>query len=126
MTVLVSDCGPVSFTTRLVRPPAGTGTRIVPPPADQRPVCPLACSDTASWLWPAPRWPVVPAGDVTRIVTVSETGEKTHPKRSATSAGAGAAEAAATSVTTSTNASTIAATVTRRNLYCRVVGPGSS
>src|SRR6185437_14049013 len=38
VTVLVSGCGPLSFTTRLIRPPAGTGTRIVPPPADQRPV----------------------------------------------------------------------------------------
>src|SRR6185312_7019162 len=50
MTVLVSGCGPVSRTSRLIRPPAGTGTRIVPPPVDQRPVCPPTRSDTASWL----------------------------------------------------------------------------
>jgi hypothetical protein len=55
---------------------------------------------------------------------VSETGEKTHPKRSATSVGAGRPRQPATSVTTSTSASTIAATVTRRNLYGRAVGPG--
>src|SRR6201985_682678 len=50
VTVLVSGCGPVSFTTRLIPPAAGTGTRIVPPPADQRPVWPPAWSDTASLL----------------------------------------------------------------------------
>jgi hypothetical protein len=124
VTDLVSGCGPVSRTSRVVRPPAGTGTRIVPPPADQRPVCPPACSDTASWLCASIRRPVVPAGDVTRIVTVSETGEKAHPRCSGTSAAAGRLRQPATSVTSSTSASTIARTVTRRNLYCRAVGPG--
>src|SRR5690348_15899725 len=123
VTVLISGCGPVSLTSRLVRPPAGTGTRIVPPPADQRPVWPPTCSDTASWLCASIRRPVVPAGDVTRIVTVSETGEKAHPRCSGTSAAAGRLRQPATSVTSSTSASTIA-TVTRRNLYCRAVGPG--
>src|ERR1700754_1334568 len=117
VTVLVSGCGPVSFTTRLVRPPAGTGTCIVPPPADQRPVCPLACSDTASWLCASTRWPVVPAGDVTRIVTVSETGEKSHPRCSGTSAATGRLRQPATSVTSSTSASTVTTTVTRRPLF---------
>src|SRR5690349_19176057 len=124
VTVLVSGCGPVSRTSRVVRPPAGTGTRIVPPSADQRPVCPPAGCDTASWLCASIRRPVVPAGDVTRIVTVSETGEKTHPRCSGTSAAAGRLRQPATSVTSSTSASSIATTVTRRNLYCRAVGPG--
>ena len=124
ITVLVSGCGPVSWTSRLVRPPAATGTWIVPPPADQRPACPPACSDTASRLCARIRRPVVPAGDVTRIVTMSETGEKTHPKRSGTSAEVGRLRQPATSVTNSTSASTNAATVTRRNLYGRAVGPG--
>ena len=120
ITVLVSGCGPVSWTSRLVRPPAATGTWIVPPPADQRPACP----DTASRLCARIRRPVVPAGDVTRIVTMSETGEKAHPKRSGTSAGVGRLRQPATSVTSSTSASANAATVTRRNLYGRAVGPG--
>ena len=124
MSVLVSGCGPLSRTSRLVRPPAGTGTRIVPPPADQRPVCPPPCSDTATRLCARTRRPVVPAGDVTRIVTVSETDEKAHPRRSGTSAGLGRLRQPATSVTSSTSASTIAVTVTRRNLYRRAVGPG--
>src|SRR5580704_411845 len=114
MTVLVSGCGPVSRTRRLVRPPAGTGTCIVAPPADQRPVCSPACSDTASRLCARTRRPVVPAGDVTRIVTVSEAGEKAHPKRSGTSTGPGRLRQPATSVTSSTSASAIATTVTRR------------
>src|SRR6476646_1820563 len=123
VTVLVSGCGPVSRTSKVVRPPAGTGTRIVPPPADQRPVCPPAGSDTASWLCASIRRPVVPAGDVTRIVTVSETGEKAHPRCSGTSAASGRLRPPATSVTSSASASTVATTVTRRNLYCRAVGP---
>ena len=36
VTVLVSGCGPVRWTSRLVRPPAGTGTLTGPPPADER------------------------------------------------------------------------------------------
>src|ERR1700749_1662459 len=121
--VLVSGWGPGRFQTRVGRPPAGTGTRIIPPPADQRPVCPLACSDTASWLCASTRWPVVPAGDVTRIVTVSETGEKTPPRARGTSAVTGRLRQPATSVTSSTSASTIATTVTRRPLFRRSTAP---
>ena len=75
VSVLVSGCGPVSRTTRLVRPPAGTGTCTVPPAADQ---CPPPFSETASRLWARTCRPAVPAGEVTRIVTVFEAGEKTH------------------------------------------------
>src|SRR5580700_1563446 len=78
VSVLVSDCDPVSWTSRRVRPPADTGTRTVPPAADQRPVCPSPFSDTASRLWARICWPAVPACGVTRIVTVFEAGEKTH------------------------------------------------
>src|SRR5215468_4411577 len=116
LSVLVSGCGPVSRTSRLVRPPAGTGTRIVPPLADQRPVCPPTRPDTASRLRASTCRPAGPAGDVTRIVTVSETGEKTHPRCSGTTAARGRPRQPATRVTTSTSASTIATTVTRRPL----------
>src|SRR5215470_11129737 len=61
LSVLVSGCGPVSRTSRLVRPPAGTGTRIVPPLADQRPVCPPTRPDTASWLRASTCRPAGPA-----------------------------------------------------------------
>ncbi len=73
--VLVSDCGPVSCTSSLVRPPAGTGTCTVPPAADQ---CPPPFSETASRVWATACRPAGPAWEVTRIVTVSEAGEKTH------------------------------------------------
>ena len=78
VSVLVSDREPVSWTSRRVRPPADTGTRTVPPAADQRSVCPLPFSDTASRLWARTCWPAVPACGVTRIVTVFEAGEKAH------------------------------------------------
>src|SRR6516225_2345609 len=78
VSVVVSGCGPVSWTSRLVCPPAGTGTCTVPPAADQRSVCPLRFSDTASRLWARTCRPAVPAWGVTRIVTVLEAGEKAH------------------------------------------------
>jgi hypothetical protein len=116
--VLVSVCGPVSSTSRLVREPAGTGTRIVPPPADQRPP---ACSETASRLWVRSCRPAGPAEDVTWIVTVFEAGEKAHPRRSGTGAGSDRPRQLATSATTDSNTT---ASTARRNRICREVGRG--
>ena len=104
---------PVSWTSRRVRPPADTGTRTVPPAADQRPV---PFSDTASRLWARTCRPAVPAWEVTRIVTVFEAGEKTHATLSGTGAGPERPRQPAISATSD---STATRTTARRNLYCR-------
>jgi hypothetical protein len=116
VSVLVSDRGPVSWTSRLVREPAGTGTRAVPPATDQRSVCPLPFSHTASRLWARTWRPAGPAWAVTRIVTVFEAGEKAHATRSGTGAGP---ERPSQPAITATSDSTATRTTARRNLYCR-------
>ena len=51
VTVRVSGCGPVSWISRLVRLPGGTGIRTIRPAADERSGCPSPGADTASRLW---------------------------------------------------------------------------
>jgi hypothetical protein len=116
MSVLVSGCGPVSRTSRLVCPPAGTGTCTDPLAADQRSVWPLPFSDTASRLWARICRPAGPAGGVTRIVTVLEAGEKTHATPSGTGAGPERPRQPPITATSDRNATR---TTARRNLYCR-------
>ena len=119
MIVLVSCCGPVSWTTRVVRAPAGTGTRIVAPAADQWPAGPAPSSDTATRLRASTCSPAVPAGDVTRIVTVFEAGDSTHPSCSGTGA---AADRPRHPATTATRDRAAMRTTARRNLYCAADG----
>ncbi len=114
VTVLVSCCGPVSWTTRVVRAPGGTGTRTVAPAADQWPAGPPPSSDTAIWLRARTCSPAVPAGDVTWIVTVFEAGDSTHPSRSGTGAGPDRPRHPATTATSDRAAMR---TIARRNLY---------
>ena len=77
VTVLVSGCGPVRWTSRLVRPPAGTGTWTGPPPAAERSRW-SASSDTASRLRARTSPVGRPGRGVRRMVTVFEAGEKAH------------------------------------------------
>src|SRR5271170_454182 len=120
VSVLVSGCGPVTWTSRLVRLPAGTGTCTctcaAPPGADQRPP---PFSDTASRLWARtcrPAVPSVPSGGATRIVTVFEAGEKSHATRSGAGADPDRARQPAISATSDSAATR---TTARRNRYCR-------
>ena len=115
VTVLVSCCGPVSWTTRVVRAPAGTGTRTVAPTADQCPAGPSPSSDTATRLWARSCFPAVPAGDVTWIVTVFEAGDSTDPSCSGT--GAGWPDRPRHPATTATSDRAAMRTIARRNLY---------
>ena len=62
VTVLVSGCGPVSWTSRVVGAPGGTGTWTVPPAADQCPAGPWPASDSATGLRARSCFPAVPAG----------------------------------------------------------------
>src|ERR1700722_15290938 len=114
VTVLVSCCGPVSWTTRVVRAPGGTGTRTVAPAADQCPPGAPPSSDTAPRLRARICFPAVPAGDVTWIVTVLEAGDSTHPSCSGTGAGRDRPRHPATTATSDRAAMR---TTARRNLY---------
>jgi hypothetical protein len=121
VSILVSGCGPVSRTSRLVRAPAGTGTCTVPPACDQRPVCPSPVSDTASRLRASTCRPAVPAGAVTRIVTVFEAGDNAHATRNGTGAAAGPERPRQPTTSAASDSKTTASTV-RRSLNCRVDG----
>ena len=113
VTVLVSGRGPVSVTSRLVRPPAGTGTCIVPPCADQ---CSPPWVETASSLWARTCLMSVPSWDVKWIITVLEAGENVHPRCSGTGAAPARPRQLATSATSD---SAMTNNTVRRNLTSR-------
>jgi hypothetical protein len=79
-------------------------------------------SDTDSRLWARTCWladPAVPVVGVTRIVTVFEAGEKTHPTRSGTDADP---ERPRQPPISATSDKTATRTMARRNLYIRADG----